>query len=628
MTDLSLKFGKRLRYLRSLNNLTQAELAEKVGLSMRQVCRIENGASSPSVAVLAKLCKALETSCVNLFLFPEQDHGHDDAHAQDSPPEDVCASLWTKELCSPHRVGAWTFSSPAKEGAWTSTVYEILGYRPFSVKPTVKRFLKHVEHRQIEQVQMFISRAGQGEQGSVLFQLHSKSSNARTISMHTEMMHGVPEQAANTLLIIQDITELSLLTRTHVRNRNELEEHVRQRNRELELAVEKYRHEAAERTKAEESLRKTQQRLASILATQHEMICRFLPDTTLTYVNDAYCRMFGLCADELLGRKFLDLVPQTEHEYILKQLERLNADQPSVTYEHRSTLRDGTVVWQEWTDHALFDADNRVVKVQSVGCDITEGKQAALALQRQSAFNKTIIDAAVDGIAACRAIQSPPYTEFSVWNPAMEALTGYTMEEINRLGWYQTIYTDPEVQERARLRMERMRQGEHLQQEEWTITSKDGVQHTVEISTTFIVDAEGQSFVLAVMHDVTDSKKLESELLYAKQAAETASQAKSQFLAKMSHEVRTPLNGIMGMTDLLLETPLNAEQREYAELVRSNGLRMLGLINDILDLSKIEAGRLELERADFDLRAVFEEPDAPDAAPGQAQGRGAGLERP
>jgi two-component system, cell cycle sensor histidine kinase and response regulator CckA len=147
--------------------------------------------------------------------------------------------------------------------------------------------------------------------------------------------------------------------------------------------------------------------------------------------------------------------------------------------------------------------------------DTTERRSIEDALRRNAAFRKAVIDSAGEGVCVCHAIETYPFVEFTVFNRRMEELTGYTMEEINRRGWYQSIYPDPEVQKRAMDRMARMRVGDNLLDEEWLITRKNGEKRLISISTSLVMLGEGQVHILALMHDLTKKKMAEAAVAEA-----------------------------------------------------------------------------------------------------------------
>jgi PAS domain S-box-containing protein len=183
------------------------------------------------------------------------------------------------------------------------------------------------------------------------------------------------------------------------------------------------------------------------------------------------------------------------------------------------------------------------------------------------------------------------------WNPGAVRLFGYTEgEAIGRN--VDDLVATPETREEVRTNVRRILGGERIHAI-GRRARKDGTLVDVEMSSMpLVVDGAEVGFI-ATYHDIT-------ELLRARREAEAANEAKGAFLATMSHEIRTPMNAVIGMSGLLLNTPLNNEQREYAEIVRQSGDTLLTVINDILDFSKIEAGRLELESQPFDVRECVE----------------------
>ncbi len=183
------------------------------------------------------------------------------------------------------------------------------------------------------------------------------------------------------------------------------------------------------------------------------------------------------------------------------------------------------------------------------------------------------------------------------WNPAAAELFGYSAAEALGQHVDDLVFGDTARDEGREVTAEAMRDGRA--QRITTRRRKDGTPVDVELMLVPLMAEGAHSGFLGIYHDVT-------ELQRARQEAEAATQAKSAFLATMSHEIRTPMNAVIGMTDLLLGTELTGEQREFAEVVHSSGDALLHVIDDILDYSKIEAGKLDLEREPFSLRDCVE----------------------
>ena len=241
-------------------------------------------------------------------------------------------------------------------------------------------------------------------------------------------------------------------------------------------------------------------------------------------------------------------------------------------------------------------------------------------LAKEKAFTETVLDEQLDSILVYESATGKAIR----WNKTFREMSGYTDEEIAGLT-APDAYLDRGDPARAAAAVASTPVAAPLQAER-SLICKDGRKIVIECRESFIQGASGmQHYILCVGRDITGRKKIEaelelhrdhlealvsfrtSELSEAKKAAEAASRAKSEFLAQMSHEIRTPMNAIVGAAQLIENEPLTRRQRDYAEIMRHSSQVLLSLINDILDISKIEAAQISLHAAPFDLGAMLDD---------------------
>ncbi|MCG3193223.1 MAG: Sensor histidine kinase RcsC [Thermoanaerobaculia bacterium] len=273
----------------------------------------------------------------------------------------------------------------------------------------------------------------------------------------------------------------------------------------------------------------------------------------------------------------------------------------SATHKHFSK---GKLITTEVTVAPVLDETGEVVQIVEFCRDVSEREAAEEAIRERSRFLQALID----------SIPAPVF--FKEVNGAYRLCNEtFASRILNRsasqiLG--KTVFDFPDAIPLSAAEMYATKDRELLeaggtQEYETELRFSDGRWHVVHFKKAIYLGPDGKpEGIVGVMLDVTERKKAEEQARLDRKRAEDASRIKSQFLANMSHEIRTPMNAVIGMAGLLEDTRLDPEQREYVETIRQSGDTLLALISDILDYSKIEAGKVEIDKRPFRLEEVFE----------------------
>jgi PAS domain S-box-containing protein len=333
-------------------------------------------------------------------------------------------------------------------------------------------------------------------------------------------------------------------------------------------------------------------------------------DGNFIQVNPALCEILGYSAEELVAMSPTDICHPDDRDRTDQPLDDQArgaiADHlltPSLIFhdERRYIHALGHVVWCDVSGSAVYGDDGRVTHILTHFLNITARKEFEHSIIISGERWRAAFDLAPVGMA-----EMSLDGHFSRVNPALCAVFGYSTEQLCEMTPLDLSH--PEDADVVRQVLEDL---PHAAVEDFKYTRRFIHAHgqvvwcAVRAVRVHQTDGSADHFLIHYL-DITDRKQFELQLEEMADQANEASQLKSNFLANMSHEIRTPMNGIIGMTDLLLDSELDALQRDYAETVRTSGVALMTVINDILDFSKIEAGKMEIEDIEFSLQTVVD----------------------
>jgi PAS domain S-box-containing protein len=352
-----------------------------------------------------------------------------------------------------------------------------------------------------------------------------------------------------------------------------------------------------EEKRLESRLKSSEENFRAFFQTVDDIIVVAAPDGRFLYVNESLHRKLGYTDEDLAGMRVRDLHPEDrrrEADEIFAAMARGDQSHCPLPLISRSGV--------------LIPVETRIWTGKWNGADCIFGVSKDLSAEQEA---QQRFEHLFRNNPALMAITVLPGRQFVDVNNAFLKTLGYSSAEImGRTAADLGLYVQPEQQAAI---AEKIKKEEWISEYEMQIRRKDGT-IVYGLFSAEVVRSHGRKYFLNVMVDITARKQAEDriresnrQLELATAQANAASVAKSEFLANMSHEIRTPMNGVIGMTGLLLDTRLDAEQRHYAETALHSAESLLTVLNDILDFSKIEAGKLEMEILDFDLRALLDD---------------------
>jgi PAS domain S-box-containing protein len=346
------------------------------------------------------------------------------------------------------------------------------------------------------------------------------------------------------------------------------------------------------------SLRESEQRLQAILDNTSSVI--YMKDVEGRYllVNRRFEQLFKRTREEVVGKTDQEMFPQANAAAYQENDRRVLATGIPIEVEEPVQHDDGLHIYIS-NKFALTDAQGRHYAVGGISTDVTELKKAERAVRDAEARYSSLVES-----LPLRAWSKDLQGRFTLANRGWLRSHNKELREI--VGKTDFDFSPPHLAAKYQRDDRRVAESRQVFEDVEEFQGGDGRKKYIQVLKAPVFNSGGDVVGTQGMSwDVTERVLAQRALQDAKEAAEAANRAKSAFLANMSHEIRTPMNGIIGMSELLLNTPLNHDQRDYVLMVNESADSLLSLINDVLDLSKVEAGKLELESISFELGDVL-----------------------
>ena len=358
-----------------------------------------------------------------------------------------------------------------------------------------------------------------------------------------------------------------------------------------------------ERNRLERQLRRNAQLYRGLVESQIDFVCRYTPDTILTYVNDAYCQFFGLPREELLGKSYLRITPSSEVETIKDRLEMVQRDAKPDVRILRNDNSSGRPRWIQWVDYGITDDDGHVVEIQAVGRDVT----SLMETQQQLAEREQMLSTIFETVPIMLS-QLDDAGNFMYVNQYWVDVLGWTLDEVQAHG---NILTEIYPDEDYRKDVIKFIQSDELNWRDFKTQTRTG--DVIDTSWTKVKLPTGGR--LHIGQIITHRVELENQRVYAKrlelelEKEHELRMVKDRFVSLVTHEFRTPLAVMTTSLDLVLMyyQRLSTEQvTEKLDGIRYQIRRMVDLMEDALRFSKVKSGQMQIVVEDVDVLSLCE----------------------